>query len=100
MPTRVNGVDEHGGVVIIVEENEWFFPEHNEEGVAELDNLGQCKKEGPEGGNTVRITRIAQGVGQSVCPQVHEKVLNLVAKNVQINLKIHFPLKIYYISKI
>lgn len=44
---RVPGVDEHGGVVVPVQEDELLFAQDDEERVDEFDDFGECEEPCP-----------------------------------------------------
>jgi len=46
---------EHAEVVVPVKEDEFLFPEDNEGGVPELEQLGQGEQPGPEGGDFIGL---------------------------------------------
>lgn len=65
----VPAVDEHGGVVIPVQEDELLLSQHNEHGVDELWQLAQHEHQRPEAGDAVGITVVANTVDDTVLGQ-------------------------------
>lgn len=48
-------VQEHGDMMIPVQKDERLFPKYDEDGVAQLGNLGDDEQERPETGNTIAL---------------------------------------------
>ncbi len=48
-------VEQHGDVVVPVQEDERLLPQHDEDGVAQLGNLGQHERQRPEAGDAVTL---------------------------------------------
>jgi len=66
---RVPGVQEHGHVVVPVQEDERLLPEHDEDGVTELGNLRQREHPVPEASYAV-----VQETGSGDAQRVHESI--------------------------
>ncbi len=63
---RVPAVDEHGGVVVPVEEDELLLAQHDEHRVDELGQLAHDEHVGPEAGDAVAVAVVADRLGDAL----------------------------------
>lgn len=57
---RVNSVNEHSGVMVVMEEDERSFPQNYEHRVAKLDDLRKGESETPEGRHVIWMARVTE----------------------------------------